>query len=526
MVSEKLKTNSTSNKDNSGKLEMNEVDAVRHSSCASDEDGKEDNCNNLPNTSIILTDENTTDISTVDKSANTVDNTNDFVIRDGFPALRLPGNSGWNVKDHEPIPNHTFKVEPTGLRLVQNTIPQTHDETDATSSDTSGQQMTWESLWTDSSKVFTARTRDDDAAYSVGTTYFCPSQMKPRCALEAIALSIFQMHTKHLAPGIVIPEQSGAEWWTLVMDTNDDIKDEKNESNDDDEDDEDDDDVGMHFDADYGLEEQAPNLLLHPRLATVTYLTSVGTPTLILDQQSPPPADTQKQTLQGSIRKGWLSHPVKGKHISFDGRLLHGAPSSFFPPSRNLRLKTTTIGNEWDSDSEPPAKKPKVALIGDEEGVTNKDEPALSQQRITLLVNIWINHCPLDAEPLEDEIVEQLNTPWRSGVDDDNHHMLFAWNSDEITNPSSPIELSTFPLKAAKPSSPNSFDLSNKDEIEAAGEEEVVIGGRLVTISYGATMEDFHSASIAARNEKHGCIELELGREVIALSVGEVVDDD
>ena len=28
----------------------------------------------------------------------------------------------------------------------------------------------------------------------------------------------------------------------------------------------------------------------------------------------------------GPIPEGWLSYPLAGKHMSFDGRLLHGAP--------------------------------------------------------------------------------------------------------------------------------------------------------------------------------------------------------
>lgn len=50
----------------------------------------------------------------------------------------------------------------------------------------------------------------------------------------------------------------------------------KNEEkdNEEEEDDEEEDQVGWHYDADYGLEDQAPGLLLHPRVATVTYLSN------------------------------------------------------------------------------------------------------------------------------------------------------------------------------------------------------------------------------------------------------------
>jgi hypothetical protein len=448
-------------------------------------------------------------------------NSNDFVIRDGFPALRLPGSSDWNVEDEEPIPNHSFRVEPSLLSFSKPTSdskPIGDDESSSVEATTTNTSP-WESIWEDAMTVFTARTRDDSAAYSAGTTYFCPAQMKPRCALEELVLSIYNMHTKHLEPGVIIPEQSGAEWWTLVMDqTCQDVQNKGNNNEDDDDDEEDDDEVGMHFDADYGLEDQAPNLMLHPRLATVTYLTSVGAPTLILDQRSPPPADVEKKTLQGSIRKGWLSHPRQGKHISFDGRLLHGAPSTFFPPVKKNSKDNTNSENGWgwsEDDDERPAKKVKLSA----ESVQNETLP--QQKRITFLVNIWINHCPLDAEPLEDEIVEQLGAKGEISM---------SWiGTDDNTTPGT-VELPIVSLQAAKPTSPNSFaalsNRNNHDEVEAAGEEEVVIGGRLINISYGASMEAFKSASEMAASSHLGCIELELGREVIALSVGEVVDEN
>jgi len=189
--------------------------------------------------------------------------------------------------------------------------------------------------------VFTARDKPDGAAYSAGQTFFLPANMKPRCALEAIAMKIFQEHTKDLEPGTFIPAESGANWWTLVMD------DEAEESNAttaipplpavaaalvtpaataakaseyNDEEDEGDDEVGLHFDADYELEEQTGNVLLHPRVATVTYLSDYGAPTMIFEQKSPPMDDMKKSTLENGIKKAWLSHPKVGKHTAFDGR--------------------------------------------------------------------------------------------------------------------------------------------------------------------------------------------------------------
>ncbi|GKY94024.1 hypothetical protein MPSEU_000369200 [Mayamaea pseudoterrestris] len=398
---------------------------------------------------------------------------NDFVHRDGFPALRLskkenkndedndandetPETSVWNTHDDEAIPRHAFWACPDALQV-----------------------KTIDKLRQDCRTVFTARAKDDGQAYSAGITYFCPSLMPPRCALEALALDIFRMHTQHLADDVMVPEQSGAEWWTLVMDDDKDEHDDKKKENDSDDvpsNDEDDesDEVGLHFDADYGLEEQASGLLLHPRLATVTYLSDYGAPTVVFDKRSPTVKDVNKSSLQGDITKGWLSSPSVGKHIAFDGRLLHGAPATFFPGA-------TLDGNVMASEDGPPIKKQKMDRV-----------------RYTFLVNIWINHCPLDAEPLEDSIVEQL-TPVHVA-----NKPLYIWKSN---------------LPAALE---NSYACTNvklnkhgNDE-EPAGEEEFVLCDRLLTVKYNSTMEDLHKVATIARSND-GTVELIIAPDVVTL---------
>ena len=245
----------------------------------------------------------------------------------------------------------------------------------------------------DCTLAFTARPKEEDQAYSSGSTFFVPCQMKPRCLLEALALDIFKAHASsliesHSDKGDDIcfdPERSGAEWWTLVMDaappnSNDDSDSSLGSKDPDDEEEED--DVGMHFDADYGLEDMLPSLI-HPHISTITYLSDVGVPTLILDKTSPPPEDAEhKKTLGGSISKGFLSYPKFGKHVAFDGRLLHGASAAFFP----------SIHNSFTSSS------------------ASKDE---TLKRITFLVNIWFNHIPVDADLLPEEFLSQMSPcPW------------------------------------------------------------------------------------------------------------------
>ena len=137
--------------------------------------------------------------------------------------------------------------------------------------------------------------------------------------------------------------------------------------------------------------------MLHPRVATVTYLSNIGVPTLVLDKRSPPPKDIEKKSLGGSIEVGWLSHPMVGKHIAFDGRLLHGAPGTFFPTATKKRLDC--------EDHEPATKKRKVEV---KSTISCENDVHSSTQRITFMVNIWLNHCPIDAELIDDNLCSKM----------------------------------------------------------------------------------------------------------------------
>ena len=114
----------------------------------------------------------------------------------------------------------------------------------------------------DAAAAFTAR--DTGGEYSRGTTFWVGAADAPNCALERLALEIFRFHARD---AVFDPKTSGAEWWTLVIDGAAD-------------------DVAFHFDRDYDMEADQ-GILLHPHLATVTYLTDGGAPTLVLERPSP-----------------------------------------------------------------------------------------------------------------------------------------------------------------------------------------------------------------------------------------------
>lgn len=388
----------------------------------------------------------------------------DLVIRDGFPALRLPGTK-WKpkVEGEDPIPRHAFWTMENAIEFDP-----THLQT----------------LLEDCETVFTARDKPDGAAYSAGQTFFLPANMKPRCALEGLARSIFIKHTEHLEKGSYNPAQSGANWWTLVLESDDEPTGNKNGGVEEEDDEAGDDEVGLHFDADYELEEQTTNLLLHPRVATVTYLSNYGAPTLILDQKSPPMEDTKKTTLEKGIKKGWLSHPRLGKHTAFDGRLLHGAPGLYFPGHKDA----------GGDGGEPAPKRVKI-----------------DRKRYTLLVNIWLNHWVMDAGLLDEEVCNKLKTPWEvPGTklkQDSNYSPPFRWNSTDLAK--APTDLKVMKLAPI-----------SAEKGEPAGEDEVALCNHTVTIKYNPAMEECHQAAAAAST-----VELTLDEGAITLHVGDELPD-
>jgi len=249
-----------------------------------------------------------------------------------------------------------------------------------------------------------------------------------------------------------------------------------------------------------GLEEQLPNYTLHPRVATITYFSDTGVPTLILDKRSPPPPDEEKKSLNGSINKAWLSHPCFGKHVAFDGRYLHGAPGEYFPSVSKKSIDT----------SEPKAKRLKVEVL---------NPP--SATRITFMVNIWLNHCPLESGPLDDDVLEKLTTPWEDAQEEGNAKgnlkvgdpfvPPFQWNVDDIDAPD-------------KTDKTASLARASNENGGPAGVEDTVICNRHVDISFGASIEDFHRVSKLAAEDGSMPIEMEDG--VFTLKVGKEASSD
>jgi len=193
------------------------------------------------------------------------------------------------------------------------------------------------------------------------------------------------------------------------------------------------DEVGWHWDKDYSAEGDGVNV--HPHIATVTYLTDVGVATMFLEKCVGSPVVDQ-DILAGPVDRGYISWPLAGKHVSFDGRWLHGAPediSQIFPQyatppsadisldtglSPRLPLKRKSRGKETDvkridrNNSKQRPEKPKDRTKhkgGKRKGKASNKKAKSRSVRITFLVNVWINHKPEMAVRLTDSVARKLN---------------------------------------------------------------------------------------------------------------------
>jgi hypothetical protein len=227
-----------------------------------------------------------------------------------------------------------------------------------------------EALSRDCAVVFNCKSINaKEENYSTGTTYFIKANEKPRTYLEKMALEIFGHHTSTLSFN---PSTSGAEWWTQVIDTRDDI--------------------GVHWDRDYDLEEEE-GLHVYPYLGTVTYLSNVGAPTVVFAKEG---TSNASESIIGPITELFLSSPVATNHIAFDGKMLHAAPLEFTEANESV----VESGNESESTTS--------SETGDEASLEHL-LANLGTMRITFLVNVWIDHIPSQARKCKKSIIRKMS---------------------------------------------------------------------------------------------------------------------
>ena len=172
-----------------------------------------------------------------------------------------------------------------------------------------------------------------------------------RCLLEGLAYEILLFHSRKDGTSY-----RGCEWWVQVKPNKASTSDTNNEGSI---------SIDMHYDKDEDLAESF-GLGVFPTKSTVTYLTTGATtaaPTLIFPHTYHDPADTL-------LPHVYASRTVQGKHLVFDGSLLHGA----------------------------------IPLVKDN-GVCNDDDVL----RVTFLVNLWKDHRPMGIQILPFSIRQALH---------------------------------------------------------------------------------------------------------------------
>jgi hypothetical protein len=245
---------------------------------------------------------------------------------------------------------------------------------------------------------------------------------RPRCMLECMALQVFQHHvrlqsprcadtgntsgnTRHddtaAMPSIMTKEEiskSGAEWWVQIRPSSHDHTATTTDKNDNDDDDMSKSGVAFHWDKDEELRHLAGgNLYVHPHISTVTYLTSIGAPTMVVRRRIHALTgdwiveEEDDDTGQGSS-EGYLSWPKRGKHLSFDGGYLHAAPANLLQ----------------EGCFEKQCRVPHVDA-DQNDGGNEHIRMVRRRRRVTFLVNIWLNHKPVNVERFPEGMLEKMS---------------------------------------------------------------------------------------------------------------------
>eukprot|EP00965_Chrysotila_dentata_P187784 6172345-Pleurochrysis_carterae.AAC.3 len=190
----------------------------------------------------------------------------------------------------------------------------------------------------------------------------------PRCLLESLALAIFHRH----AQGVVYDSSlSGVEWWVQVRKHG-----------------HEDEGIEFHWDCDESVADRS-GILRCPTLSTVTYLSDTGAPTMVLeDVPAPTTAGAESvEEVTGPMKSAFVSFPKKGKHLVFDGCLLHGAVPTGLERDVAALAASSTQATSSSRELPPEQQKP---------------------NRITLLANIWIDHRPKAIDALPESLLQHM----------------------------------------------------------------------------------------------------------------------
>lgn len=240
-------------------------------------------------------------------------------------------------------------------------------------------------------------------------TYWMAADARPRFTLEQMALDVFRYHVP--SSFAYDPAISGAEWWVQIRPFPAGGRYVMHAAADPDEDDQLDmtkQGVSFHWDKDEDLRQiTGGHTYIHPHLSTVTYLTSLGAPTLAINCRIHPL--TGEWLPQASKKaEALVSWPRPGKHLSFDGRYLHAAPTDLLP------------AGVWEESLKFEAS----AEASVQRRLTRR------HRRVTFLVNIWLHYRPFNVQAFPDTMLDKMS----HREDDQSGCLVFANRPKKISD--------------------------------------------------------------------------------------------
>ena len=152
--------------------------------------------------------------------------------------------------------------------------------------------------------------------------------------------------------------------------------------------------ISFHWDKDEDLRLLAGgSLYVHPYLSTVTYLTDLGAPTMVVNCRVN--YATGEWILPEETVEGFVSWPRQGKHLSFDGRFLHAAPPDLMEDGLFER-QCKIPEEEEEATNDPKAAERRRKIL------------ERRHRRVTFLVNVWLNYKPFNVELFPDTMIDKL----------------------------------------------------------------------------------------------------------------------
>lgn len=253
-------------------------------------------------------------------------------------------------------------------------------------------------LWCDKERIDHTHSLVDELLYDceisdcglMPRTFWISANATARCSLEQMAKDVFQHHVS--SDNNFDEVSSGAEWWVQIRPSPEKVgryaMHDSKDTNEDDDSGEDDmakEGISFHWDKDEDLRILCGGTTyIHPHLSTVTYLSAIGAPTLALNLRIHNLTGEWVTPNEDKVQ-GFLSWPRFAKHLSFDGRYLHAAPS-------NLMEEGTFAKQIELPEDRSPDKKLKRRY-----------------RRVTFLVNIWLNYKPFNVNPFPETMITKMS---------------------------------------------------------------------------------------------------------------------